>query len=85
RAQLSRAQTIELAATGALAGLLAALGAIAIGAVLAQQVFRFEFDPRWSAVPIAMLAGAALSTLAGWIGLRRVVDSPPLATLRDAT
>jgi putative ABC transport system permease protein len=84
RSQLQRAQLFELAATGALAGLLAALGAIAIGAVLAEQVFQFEFVPRWGSVPLAMLAGAALSSIAGWFSLRRVIDSPPLATLRDA-
>ncbi|MFM1987720.1 MAG: hypothetical protein RJA99_677 [Pseudomonadota bacterium] len=83
RGQLRRAQLLELGATGALAGLLAALGAIAIGAVLAGQVFRFEFEPRWLAVPVAVAAGAALSMLAGWLGLRRVVDTPPLATLRE--
>jgi putative ABC transport system permease protein len=84
RRQLHRAQLIELGATGALAGLLAALGAIAIGAVLAEQVFRFDFEPRWLAVPAAVAAGAALSIVAGWFSLRKVVDSPPLATLRDA-
>lgn len=84
RRQLQRAQTLELAATGALAGLLAALGAIAIGAVLAEQVFRFPFEPRWSAVPIAVAGGALLAVVSGWMSLRRVVDSPPLATLRAA-
>ena len=84
RAQLQRAQVLELASSGALAGLLAALGAIAIGAVLAEQVFRFDFEPRWSAVPLAMLAGASLSVVAGWFSLRKVVDSPPLATLRES-
>jgi putative ABC transport system permease protein len=83
RRQLQRAQLFELAATGALAGLLAALGAIAIGAVLAHQVFDFEFSARWSSVPLAMLAGAALSMIAGWFSLKSVVDSPPLATLRN--
>jgi putative ABC transport system permease protein len=73
RGQLQRAQLIELASTGALAGLLAAL------------VFRFEFEPRWIAVPLAVAAGATLSVVAGWFGLRRVVDTPPLATLRDAS
>jgi putative ABC transport system permease protein len=84
RAQLQRAQGFELAATGALAGLLAALGALAVGAVLAAQVFQFEFAPRWSAIPMAVLAGAVLSWVAGWLSLRSVIDSPPLATLRAA-
>jgi ABC-type branched-subunit amino acid transport system permease subunit len=47
-------------------------------------VFRFDFEPRWLAVPAAVAAGAALSIVAGWFSLRKVVDSPPLATLRDA-
>ncbi len=84
RAQLHRAQLFELAITGALAGLLAALGAMAIGAVLAHQVFQFEFTPRWSTLPIAILVGTALSVIAGWFSLRSVVESPPLATLRGA-
>jgi putative ABC transport system permease protein len=84
RAQLQRAQGFELAATGALAGLLAALGALAVGTVLAAQVFQFEFAPRWSVIPIGMVAGAVLSWVAGWLSLRSVVDSPPLATLRAA-
>lgn len=82
RTQLQRAQMFELAATGALAGLLAALGAMGVGWVLADQVFQFDYTPRWSAVPFAVAAGAGLSMLAGWLSLRRVIDSPPLATLR---
>jgi putative ABC transport system permease protein len=84
RRQLQRAQMLELGVTGALSGLLAAFGAIAVGAVLASQVFQFDFVPRWGAVPLAMLAGAVLAMIAGWFGLRSVVDSPPLASLREA-
>lgn len=82
RRQLQHSQLLELAATGALAGLLAALGALAVGALLAAQVFQFEYTPRYAAIPLAMLAGAALSVAAGWLSLRRVIDSPPLETLR---
>lgn len=82
RTQLQRAQLFELAATGALAGALAALGAMGVGWVLAEQVFQFDYTPRWVALPVAVAAGAALSVLAGWFSLRRVIDSPPLATLR---
>jgi putative ABC transport system permease protein len=84
RRQLNRAQLAELAVTGGLAGLLAALGAIGVGAVLAEQVFRFEFEPRWSAVPLGVALGASLSVIAGWFSLRSVVNSPPIATLRNA-
>jgi putative ABC transport system permease protein len=84
RRQLNRAQLLELAVTGALAGLMAATGAVAIGALLAEQVFRFDFDPRWSTIPIGMAVGASLSLVAGWFSLRSVVNTPPLSTLRNA-
>ena len=85
RRHLQRAQWIELAVCGGLAGLLAALGATAVGIVLAEKVFQFEFSARWSAVPMAVAVGAVLSMFAGWIGLRRVIDSPPAATLRETS
>lgn len=84
RAQLSRAQFWELGLSGGLAGLLAAAGALAIGWVLAQQVFQFEFAIRWSSLVWGSAAGALLAMLAGWMGLRGVLRAPPLATLRSA-
>jgi len=84
RRQLQRAQLLELGVTGALAGLLAALGAMAVGALLAERIFEFDFVPRWGTVPLGVAAGALLSVVAGWFSLRSVVDSPPLATLREA-
>ena len=82
RAQLSQAQLWELGLSGALAGLLASGGAIAIGWVLAQQVFQFEFSVRWSSLAWGTAAGAVLAMLAGWLSLRGVLRAPPLATLR---
>jgi putative ABC transport system permease protein len=84
RAQLSRAQFWELGLSGGLAGLLASAGAIAIGWVLAQQVFQFEFAIRWSSLAWGTAAGAVLAMLAGWMSLRGVLRAPPLATLRSA-
>lgn len=84
RRQLSVAQLIEIAVSGALAGLLAAVGALAVGAILAERVFDFELSLRLSLLPLGAIGGAALSLLAGWIGLRRVVDSSPMGVLRDA-
>ncbi|MCL4184103.1 MAG: FtsX-like permease family protein [Burkholderiaceae bacterium] len=82
--QLASAQLIELAFSGALAGVLAAAGSIAIGWVLADQVFRFAYEPRWWVLPAGAAIGAALALLAGWLGLRNVLRVPPLATLRNA-
>lgn len=84
RRQLLRAQVAELAFIGGLAGLLAAVGASAIGWALARFAFEFEYvlSP-W--VFGAGIGGGALCALAGgWFGLRGVLNTPPLATLRDA-
>lgn len=84
RRQLSRAQWIEFALIGALAGFLAASGAAAIGWALARYVFHFE----WTFSPLVWLAGSATGVLCtfigGWIGLRNVLNQPPLQSLRDA-
>ncbi len=83
RAQLARAQVWELGLSGGLAGLLASAGSIAIGAVLARQVFQFDFDPRWASLAWGTAAGAILAVVAGWLSLRGVLRAPPLATLRE--
>lgn len=84
RRQLSVAQLVEVGISGAIAGLLAAIGALVVGAVLADRVFDFELSPRLSLLPLGAAGGAALSLLAGWIGLRQVADSSPMRVLRDA-
>ncbi len=83
RRQLGRAQLWELGIGGAIAGLLAAAGALAIGSLLARQVFQFAYSPRWETLLIGMLCGAVVAIAAGWMGLRGVLASPPLATLRE--
>jgi putative ABC transport system permease protein len=84
RQQLSRAQIAEMACIGGLAGLLAAAGATAIGWTLARYAFEFDYvvSP-W--VFVSGIGGGALAALiGGWFGLRGVLNTPPLATLRDA-
>jgi putative ABC transport system permease protein len=67
---------------GAVAGVLAGVGASAIGWLLAEQVFRIDYLP--GLLPVS--AGAALGALGvlagGWAGVRRLLDRPPLASLR---
>ena len=84
RAQLSRAQWIEFTLIGGLAGLLAASGAAAVGWGLAKWAFTFE----WKFEPLVWLAGIAAGALCsfigGQLGLRNVLNQPPLRTLREA-
>src|SRR5690606_28516527 len=84
RRQLATAQLIEISVSGALAGFLAAIGALVVGAVLAERVFDFQLSLRLSLLPLGAIVGAVLSLLAGWLGLRHVLDSPPMTVLRDA-
>jgi len=84
RRQLARAQRIELLAVGALAGLLAAAGATAVGWALARFVFDFTMTFSlwpWLAGPAAGMAGAWAG---GALALRGVLRTPPLVTLREA-
>jgi putative ABC transport system permease protein len=84
RSQLAQAQLIEFTLVGALAGLLAASGAAAMGWALATYQFKFEwsFEPTvWLA---GLVAGALCAIAGGWLGLRGVLTRPPLESLRDA-
>ncbi|MGE0310597.1 MAG: ABC transporter permease [Lautropia sp.] len=84
RRQLVVAQALELSLSGMLAGLLAALGALLVGWLLATEVFLFPYSPGWWLVPAGALLGALFSAGAGWWGLRTVVDAPPMGVLRAA-
>jgi putative ABC transport system permease protein len=82
---LRQVQRIELLGVGLLAGFLASVVAVAVGWALA----RFVFDFAWTAslwVPLGgSLAGALLALAAGWWGLRSVLRTPVVETLRRAT
>jgi putative ABC transport system permease protein len=81
---LRQVQRIELLGVGLLAGFLASVVAVVVGWALA----RFVFDFAWTAslwVPLAgSLAGAVLALAAGWWGLRSVLRTPVVETLRRA-
>ena len=83
RRQLRQAQLFEFAIIGALSGLLAATGAAVVGWALARYVFDFP----WSFNPVVWLAGLIVGSVCaiggGRIGLRNVLNHPPLQTLRE--
>jgi putative ABC transport system permease protein len=84
RAQVTGAQRVEFLAMGAIAGLLATLGAGAIGQLLARRVFELDLPPSaelWVAGP---LAGIALLSLNAWLSSRKVLRASPALTLRDS-
>ncbi|MBA5607548.1 FtsX-like permease family protein [Duganella sp. FT3S] len=83
RGRLVRAQWIEHALTGALAGLLAAGGATLASWALSRYSFHLAWD--WSPLlpAVGMAAGAACALAGGWLGLRNVLNQPPLLGLRS--
>lgn len=85
REQLRRALLAEFAAIGGLSGLIAALGAIAVGQFLARQVFRFAVVVDLWLLPAAIASGAMLVTAAGWFAATRLLQSAPLEALRGGS
>ncbi|MDO9293293.1 MAG: ABC transporter permease, partial [Hydrogenophaga sp.] len=82
---LRNVQRIELLGVGLLAGFLASLVAMAVGWALAKYAFQFSWQPSlW--VPLAgSVAGGLLALMAGWWGLRSILKTPVVETLRRAT
>jgi putative ABC transport system permease protein len=83
RAQLTRAHLAEFAVIGALAGLIAAAGASGLGYVLAVKVLNLGYNFS----PLAWVAGVVLGSLglaiAGHLGTRHVLATPPMRVLRE--
>jgi putative ABC transport system permease protein len=81
---LRRVQHIELAGVGFLSGVLAGSVALVISWALAKYSFEFDWSPRLWVPLLCGLCGAVLALLAGHFGLRSVLQTPVVATLRDA-
>ena len=84
RAQVAGSQRAEFLAMGAIAGVLATLGAAGIGQLLARRIFELDLPPSlglWIAGP---LAGLALLSFNAWLSSRKVLRASPALTLRDS-
>jgi putative ABC transport system permease protein len=81
-AMLRQALRVEFAAIGALAGLIAAAGALLVGEVLAQRVFNFELATAWWLPLLAAAVGAVLVPLAAVLAARQLLAARPLEALR---
>jgi putative ABC transport system permease protein len=83
RRQLARAWAAEFAILGGLAGLFAAAGATALGYVVGEYALNlsYTFNP-W--IWLTGLAGGVVGvTIAGLMGTRAALSTPPLLTLRN--
>lgn len=82
RRVMLRSVAAEFIVLGALGGTLAATGAIAIGFVLARQVFKLPYAVNWLVLPAGLLLGAGLVGAIGMLAVWRSVDEPPVNVLR---
>jgi putative ABC transport system permease protein len=82
RTQITRANLAEFAAIGALAGLIAAAGANALGIVLALKVLNLDYGFNGAVWFAGIVCGAAGIAAAGYFGTRRVLDTAPLTVLQ---
>jgi putative ABC transport system permease protein len=83
RRQLWQAQLAELSALGSIAGLLAGIGASAIGWLLAHQVLHFDYRVGPWPFVVGALLGVVCAIAGGALALRRVIATPPLVILRE--
>jgi len=83
RGQILRGIAAEFVALGSLAGFLAALGASAVGFLLARFVFDLEYtvDPLLWAT--GLLSGAIIVGVTGTLATRKAVNEPPVRVLRN--
>jgi putative ABC transport system permease protein len=82
RRQMVIVQLAEFLTIGLLAGTVAALGCVGLAYALAERVLGVPYEFNW-VVPVAgLLAGGVGVAIAGLLGTRRAVDSPPLQTIR---
>jgi putative ABC transport system permease protein len=82
---LAAVQRTELLGTGALAGALASVAALAVGWALARYAFNFDWHAPLGVAAIGTLLGALLAWAAGWYSLRSVLNQSVSATLRRAS
>jgi putative ABC transport system permease protein len=74
----------EFTTLGALSGLLAGLSATSLAWVLADTLFKFEYQFDFSVVLTGIISGTLIVVTAGLLGTRSVLSHPPVKTLREA-
>jgi len=85
RSQLTILQLAEFLAIGLLAGTIASAGSVGLAMVLSDRVLGIPYEFHWGLPLIGIAVGGVGVALAGLIGTRRAVSSPPLQTIRAVT
>ena len=82
RRQMVVLQLAEFLAIGLLSGLIASAGALSLATVLSDKVLGVPYTINWWIPLIGILGGGVGIAVAGLIGTRKAVDTPPLMTIR---
>ncbi len=83
RRQVLQGIAVEFIALGSLAGILAALGATAVGYVLANQIFELSYVVNPYLWVYGVLAGTVVVGVTGTLATRKAVTEPPVLVLRE--
>lgn len=83
RRKILQGIAIEFIVLGGLAGILAALGASAVGYVLAEQIFKLDYTFNPNLWVIGLLAGTVVVGVTGTLATRKAVTEPPVMVLRN--
>ena len=75
----------EFTTLGALSGLLAGLSATTLAWLLAEYIFKFQYQLDVTVVLTGIISGTLIVVTAGLLGTRSVLTHPPIETLREAT
>ncbi|MGQ5521979.1 ABC transporter permease [Chitinimonas sp. PSY-7] len=82
RQMVKQAASAELLLVGGLAGLLAAIAALAIGVAASIQLFDMTASVSWWLLPTGVVLGAIAARFAASPLLNRLLSTPPLRALR---
>ena len=75
----------EFSLLGALSGLLAGLAATSLAWLLAAFVFKFDYQFDISVALTGIISGTVIVVIAGILGTRSVLTSPPIQSLREGS
>lgn len=73
----------EFTLLGALSGLLAGIAATSLAWLLAEFIFKFDYQFDISVALTGIISGTVIVVIAGILGTRSVLTSPPIQSLRE--
>ncbi|MFQ5635536.1 MAG: ABC transporter permease [Gammaproteobacteria bacterium] len=83
RSKILQGIAVEFVALGSLAGIMAALGATAVGFVIAEKLFKLDYTVDPLLWVVGLTAGSVVVGVTGTLATRRAVREPPVVVLRD--